>query len=712
MSHEAKGQDLITAFMTALDLKNLNDCEVILSQLRRFSHEQPAYAPWCSYFGGILANERDHDWAEAEQIFSRMLLTDLSPELRGKVLLALGLSYDYQGRWQEAIQTYENSLPVFAERGQFTDQAQIWNNMALSFYGGFTQGDFGPEALQKATSYCQSALTVLESLNSSSADVTWLKGSIWNTLGLIQTSLGQWNEAIACYQQDLGICLQLNDRHGMGLTYGNLGEVYQKQGNWSEARAAYQQALTLIREFANRYDEIEALANLAFLAQEMAEYDSAFDYYNQAIQIIEALRAGISSETAQAGFFATVIDTYAHMVLLCLTTGREAQAFNIVEQARSRAFLDLLAARSSYLSEQMRVTPLTLAEVQAALPADTVLLEYFTTGLVEVREDRPNSQNAKRHRFPPDRTLIFAVTSTEFQVYEAEISPNDLRPNQLNNVVERHFLQPQIRRALYERLIAPVEALLQGKQRLYLIPHGPLHYIPFQALIAPDGDTLLRETGPRLIYAPSATLLCRYGQGGTRPERSACLAIGYNSLDATQLRFAEAEAREVARLTGGQSLVGSSPKITTLYSQAINYRLLHFACHAEFKPESPLTSFLHLAPDERLTASDIFEHLRLQCDLVTLSACESGLSRVRRGDELVGLMRAFLYAGAPALVSSLWRVDDRSTRILMEKFYRQIQTGISFAEALKQAQLYLKNQKIFAEPEYWAAFVLVGGPGS
>jgi CHAT domain-containing protein len=149
---------------------------------------------------------------------------------------------------------------------------------------------------------------------------------------------------------------------------------------------------------------------------------------------------------------------------------------------------------------------------------------------------------------------------------------------------------------------------------------------------------------------------------------------------------------------------------------------------------------LHLAPGETLTALDILEHLRLRCDLVTLSACESGLSRVRRGDELVGLIRAFMHAGAPALVSTLWHVDERSTLILMEKFYQEARTGMDFAQALKRGQIYLKNltrkqaldvlagsldgkdsgrtllgekddDRVFADPYYWAPFVLVGDHG-
>jgi CHAT domain-containing protein len=430
----------------------------------------------------------------------------------------------------------------------------------------------------------------------------------------------------------------------------------------------------------------------------MGELEPALDYYHQAIGVIEELRAGVSAEAAQAGFFATVVDTYANMALLYLTANHPEQAFNIIERARSRTFLDSLAARSPELAEQVQqrervaVPTITLAEVQAHLSPDTLLLEYFTTGLVEAREGQAAAQPTERHRFPQPRTLLFAVTHNELQVHDIGLSPNDLRPRQLNSVVERHFLQPQIRRSLYDRLIAPVEPLLQGKRRIYLVPHGPLHYIPFQALLAPDGEPLLRENGPQLVYAPSGTLLFRYGRIEAYQALAPCLALGYNGQADTQLRFAEEEAYNVARLTGGRALVGPASKKPTLYQQASTYRRLHFSCHGEFDPDTPLASALHLGPDETITALDVLDHLRLQqCDLVTLSACESGLSRVRRGDELVGLTRAFMYAGAPALISTLWQVDERSTRILMEKFYHEVHNGLDFAEALKQAQLYLKR---------------------
>jgi CHAT domain-containing protein/tetratricopeptide (TPR) repeat protein len=694
MRTKPSGQDLIDAFFGTLEGRKLDQCESLLEQLQSLSQEQPAFAPWCTYLEGILANERDRDWAKAERIFSHLLIEDLDPALHVRVLLALGRTYDYLGRWQQAIDAYERSLPLFMEVGQPLDRAKALKNIAIACEKGFAHGDLGHESLEYAEYCCRRSLEMLQASSESTRGLRWLEATTWNMLGLVYKHLQRWDEAIQSYQRRLEFGLELKDRFGIGVAHGNLGEIHQLLGpyHWPQALAAYREARTIFGEFGDTYEEVEVLANLASLHQDMGNPSMALDYYEQAIHLIEALRAGISSEAARAGFFATIVETYANTVLLCLEASREELAFNYVERARSRAFLDMLAAGSSDLARETEATTMTLPEVQAPMPPDVLLIEYFTTGLVEATADRvPTRPAVQRHRFPPARTLIFVVTHDGIQVHDAGLSPNDLRPRQLGSVVERHFLQPQIRRRLYDMLISPVEGLLRGKRRLYLVPHGPLHYIPFQALIAPDGDTLLREEGPQLIYAPSATLLFHHGRAEPSQASASCLALGYNSEGATRLRFAEDEARSVARLTGGQALVGPSPKKARLYSQAADYRLLHLSCHGEFEPESPLASALQLAPGESLTALEVLEHLRLHCDLVTLSACESGLSRVRRGDELVGLIRAFMYVGVPALIATLWRVDERSTRIVMEKFYQEIQNGAGFSEALKRAQLYAKN---------------------
>ncbi|MCG8351755.1 MAG: CHAT domain-containing protein [Chloroflexales bacterium] len=691
MQQDRATQSLIDAFFAALELRNLEECATVLAQLQVQANVFPSAYPWFLYFKGVLANECDHDWAEAERIFAsllHLLQTDADLPLHGRVLLALGVTFEHQGRWTEALATYQQSLSAFTQLSQPLDQARAWKNMALCIYMSFTQGDFGQDALHQAISYCRSALDLLVSM--SQADVAWLEGTIWNALGLVYGCLGEWDQALASHQRDLEICRSNDDRYGIGIAYLNLGEVYHRRGpaHWPEALESYQHALTIIRKFQNRYLETDVLANLGFLHQDMGEYALALDYYNQAIAIIEELRAGVSSEQARAGFFATTVDTYANAVLLCLKTGHTVQAFDYVERARSRAFLDTLTLRSPDLARTVEAATLTLAQVQARLPDDALLLEYFTTGLLEVRENPATGQTSQRHRFPPAHTLLFAITRDTVEAYDTGLAPDALCPSQVDTLVESHFLEATIRRTLYERLIAPAANVLPGKRRLYLAPHGPLHYIPFQALIAPDGATLLREDGPQIIYGPSATVLFRAIDADQATRM--CLVLGYNGSGENRLHFGEEEARSVARLTGGDIITGSNPKKVWLYDRAPQYRLLHFSCHGAFDPENPLASALHLAPNEDLTALDVLNHMHLNCDLVTLSACESGLSRVRRGDELIGLVRAFMYAGAPALVCTLWRVDERSTRILMERFYQEIQAGVDFAEALKRAQLYLR----------------------
>jgi CHAT domain-containing protein/tetratricopeptide (TPR) repeat protein len=686
---KSMGSQLISAFFKALALVDRAQCLEILQSLDDLAQQDPAFQNWHTYLTGIMANEFQRNWAESERLFKSLLIQALDTSFKSRVLVALGRTYDYQGRWHEALSIYEQCAADLFQSNQSIEQAKIWKNMAITLQKGFAQGDFSEKELHQAVLYCENALQSLHSLSKRSKDDRWLEATIWNTLGGVHFSLGNWDIASHCYKEFRTLSRAVRNPYAIGMANQNLGEVLHRQDPkmWRQALWAYTKALQSHRKFNDTYQEIDVLANLAALHSDMGAVLKAHDYYEQAIQLIESMRAGVTSEEARAGFFATVSDIYANAVLLYLELNDAAGAFNLVERARSRTFLDMLAAHSPTLADQVEAPTMTLIDVQAALPEDALLIEYFTTGLAEAR----TSKGVQRHRFPPAKTIIFAITRDTIQVHDARLSPEALRMSQPNTILEKPFLELQTRRAMYERLIAPCAPLLAGKHRLYLVPYGPLHYIPFQALISPAGTTLLHEAGPQLIYGPSASVLFRYGRAAAGRASESCLALGFNGNGENRLNFGEEEARNIAKLTGGHSLIGSIPKKETLYKQASRYRLLHFSCHGTFNPESPLDSALLLASNQSLTASDVLEYLHLECDLVILSACESGLSRVRRGDELIGLVRAFMYAGTPALICTLWRVDERSTRILMESFYQEIQGGTGYAEALKRAQIYLMN---------------------
>ena len=260
--------------------------------------------------------------------------------------------------------------------------------------------------------------------------------------------------------------------------------------------------------------------------------------------------------------------------------------------------------------------------------------------------------------------------------------------------------------ALYERLFAPLESLIAGS-RLIVIPHGELHYIPFQALKAGDEHLIDRY---EISYAPSASVLklCRArreaSRSAGRADAGRLVALGLAESGTPSI---EEEIRQLAELfPGATTLTGEAATRENLFKAAPRARFLHLASHGYFRRDNPMFSFLKLA-DAPLNFYSLLD-LKLNAELVTLSACHTGVNKVFPGDELHGLMRGFLYAGAPSVVASLWAVSDHSTAELMREMYAGIREGLPKRAALRRAQRAIKDG--YGHPYYWAPFVLMGEP--
>jgi CHAT domain-containing protein len=353
--------------------------------------------------------------------------------------------------------------------------------------------------------------------------------------------------------------------------------------------------------------------------------------------------------------------------------------------------------------------------------------------------------------------LIFAITRAGLVVERAALNPNTLRPVVGDHSPGTRLLHDHLLAHLYARLIGPVESQLRGRRHLFLIPHGPLHYTPFMALRRADGEYLLRAGGPAITLAPSTTILLHNCLARPPSQAVERLALGYNDRGPDQLHHAELEAQRVAALIGGRAWTGPAAKSQALLQVGPQLRWLHFAGHAVFNPDEPLASLLRLGDGDELTARTIIEHFDLAAELVTLSACTSGLSQVVPGDELLGLQRAFLYAGAPTVVCTLWEAADLASLLVMEHFYAALAAGRPAGEALRDAQVTLRQMTVgevrrrltsqpgniaairqpldhkplvdtlsvgeltlimdedesvqpFADPFYWAPFMLIGRP--
>src|SRR6185437_9739715 len=236
---------------------------------------------------------------------------------------------------------------------------------------------------------------------------------------------------------------------------------------------------------------------------------------------------------------------------------------------------------------------------------------------------------------------------------------------------------------------------------------GPLHYLPFAAL--QNGDKyLIDHYSIRLI--PSAGALA-YLKSDHPAKAGRLLALGNPDLGEARydLPNAQIEATKVAALfPDSRALVRAEASKSAIKELGNGFAILHFATHGKFDANAPLSSGLYLSKgtesDGVLTVGDLYD-LRWDVDLVTLSACETGLGKVANGDDVIGLTRGFLYAGARSIVASLWEVDDAATEELMLDFYRHLD-GQDKREALRLAQV--ETRQRYPEPWFWAAFNIVG----
>ena len=254
-------------------------------------------------------------------------------------------------------------------------------------------------------------------------------------------------------------------------------------------------------------------------------------------------------------------------------------------------------------------------------------------------------------------------------------------------------------RKLYE-MIRPVEGFLADMRSLVFVPSGFLHYLPFHALF--DGSTYLAD---RFItsYAPTATIHRSFLERQMQSDGDSLL-VGVPD-QAAPLIGAEIESIHSV-IPNARTFMGPAATKECLMREMETAGMIHIASHATFRHDNPMFSSFQLH-DGPINFFDIYK-LRTSARLITLSGCGTGLSNIVAGDELLGLVRGFLYAGATSLVISLWDVNDRTTADLMTYFYANLAAGRSKGESLRLAMSRLREDE--PHPYYWAPFLLMGDP--
>ncbi|MGC4061887.1 MAG: CHAT domain-containing protein [Aquabacterium sp.] len=454
------------------------------------------------------------------------------------------------------------------------------------------------------------------------------------------------------------------------------------------ALAVYDQINTGDRTPDSEYQRLWALVGVGKVHLKRNEQPQALAAYLQATTLANGLRPKFRSEEIRTGLFGDLQDVYDQALALAVAQKDFASAWSLSEDSRSRQLLDTVRDRAPAGSLGGR---LTLAQLQAALRPGEGVLEFHEVG---------------------DQLVVWTITQASFSGQVVAIPQAELAKEVdafRDSIINRKRDVDTLGQALYAKLIAPAR-LGESTKRLFIVPHGPLHYLPFQALHDGQGYLIARTA---IAVWPSASV---GGQLWSRPNQSinALLAFGNPATqENVPLPGAEREVNEVAGLFKQKQIYVQRDATKLTFKKNANMSaVLHVAAHAEVDEVDPLFSRILLANDGQdrglLEAREVYGLDMHHVSLVTLSACESGLGKVVKGDEIVGFTRSFLSAGASSLVASLWPVADDSTEALMTRMYQSMTDGADLMDSMRVAQLDVQKKRRFAHPFFWAPFNVIG----
>lgn len=529
------------------------------------------------------------------------------------------------------------------------------------------------------------------------------------------------------------------------------GHALLRLGRRKGAVKVLEKALSAAREHS-----LDDLTRAAYEALgkvlEADDVGKAVSHLYSAVEAAERAGASVAGADLGLAVAAKSAECYDSLAKLLLKQGKYEEAFSAVERGRSRDLLNAMNAgvagrRNSKLKDAANEMRRELNLIYSRLASEageeaerlSAAAKRKEKALADL-ERRSSSLNIQEKRagsvtagistddivaaFAGGRTLIeyvvldgvisaFSVSHGKLRYFgelaaadEAAALMDELRfgfgAMRYGGEFAARFAESIRQRSdaclakLYDLLIRPLEGVL-GKE-LLIVPAGVLHYVPFNALF--DGSSYLIEKYA-VTLAPSASV--RHRLKNRRPAANGeMLIMGYAD---EKIPHVDAEIAAIAAtVKGAVKFSGKRAAYDAFMSNAAGREFIHLACHADFRSDDPMYSGLHLA-DGWVTVRDLVSE-KISARLVVLSACETGMSDVRAGDEVVGLTRGFLAAGACGLAVSMWAVNDRSTAELMKYLYAELQRGSTAAASLRQAQIKMIGRG--HSPYHWGAFVYLG----
>jgi CHAT domain-containing protein/Tfp pilus assembly protein PilF len=704
----------------------------------------------------------------------------------------IGRLYYKQGEYEKALPYLNQSLAGKRVLGDKPGIGGVLVNLGLIYR---EQKEY-----DKAAAYFQESLQIGKDIRS----LETVSESL-NNLGTIYYEQGDPAKALQTFQEGLAMRESTSNKKGVSSSLGNLAFFYLQQGNPVEALKAVERACAMDKQSGNLDDLWYSLALKGHVYKMLGQTAQARQDFAEAVELIELLRTQAAGDaTNQQNFMLKKISPYHQLIELLVEEKHLEKALYYAERSKAGLLLNILHSGkvtitktmsdaekeqerllkdeiNSYTNqlerERLRPRPEEnrLASLQEHLKKSLADQQAFQADLYarhpELKIQRgqtPAFNLAQAADLLTDRqTALLEYAATADKIYLFVLTKSAKRTSPTLKVYELPETADEVGKAveefrgllathnlvfrasatrLYDLLLKPAQAVLQGKTRLVIVPDQTLWELPFQALQAGDGHYLIEHFA--ISYAPSLSVLSemRKQQDRNTVDKKAAnlLAFANPALNPAEanptamrgitqaeesnylapLPETEAEVNLLKELYGKERsriYTGANASEERLKSEAASYRILHLATHGLLNNASPMYSQLVLSQattsgkeDGFLEAWEIAQ-LDLGTDLVVLSACETARGRLSAGEGVIGLTWSFFVAGSAATLVSQWKVDEASTADLMVEFHRHLQTanhGLqasdSKAEALRKATLKLLQTAQYRHPFYWAAFVLIG----
>jgi len=635
----------------------------------------------------------------------------------------LGVAYRNLGNYGKAIEYSQQSLAIAREIKDRQGEGGALGNLGLIYYS------LGDSA--KAIESLQQSLAIAREIKDRQGE-----GGALGNLGAAYHSLGNSAKTIEYVQQSLEIAREIKDRRGEGIALVNLGIAYHSLGNYAQAIEYTQQSLAIAREIKDRLGEGNALNNLGVAFLKAGNPTEAEKMLFDGIQVWESMRQMLGSNDAnKVSIFEGQAKTYGLLQQVRVAQNNPIAALEIAERGRARAFVDLLTQGLSSGSSNPAIASAPSGEQirQIAKAQNATLVQYsIIYDEFQIQGKQVGRESALYiWVIQPTGEIAFREVDLKplWQKHNASLASSIVGHQEFLAVRSRSSLgstqpQPDLP-TLHQLLIEPIASHLPKDPNAHVIfiPQGSLFQVPFPALQDANGTYLIEKH--TILTAPSIQVLDltrqqRQKLAQKQSNSGRALVLGNPTMPSVSsypgepkqrlspLPGAEAEARAIAPLLNTQAITGAQGTKAQIVQKMPQASIIHLATHGLLDDVRGLGSAIALAPsggdDGLLTAEEIFD-MKLQANLVVLSACNTGFGRIT-GDGVIGLSRALISAGVPSVIVSLWAVPDAPTSELMQAFYQNLQNNPDKAQALRQAML--TTMKTHPGPRNWAAFTLIG----